>query len=83
MRKAITTPFWAGLVLACTPAFLHGQSNTAQLTGGITDSSGGAVEQAEVTISNIETGARRGATNIAGARGSAAPAAGGQRRAAR
>src|SRR5260370_41031437 len=58
MRKRYCVVVLVGLVLANTLS-LFAQNNTARLTGTITDSSGGAILAAEVSVTNTETGIKR------------------------
>jgi len=59
--KGIHVPRFALLALlaACCGAGLRAQTTTAEITGKVTDSSGGAVAGAAVTVVNVETGTRR------------------------
>lgn len=65
LRRALAASlfFFVGLM----PARLAAQGLTGQLSGTVTDSSGGSVASADVTISNAQTGAVRAAkTNTEG-----------------
>ena len=58
MRKRYCVVVLFGLVLANTLS-LFAQNNTARLTGTITDSTGGAIVAAEISVTNTETGIKR------------------------
>ena len=55
-RAAIVVGVWIGLMLAI-PAF--GQNVTGSISGTVTDSSGGAVAQAQIQVKNATTGELR------------------------
>jgi Carboxypeptidase regulatory-like domain/TonB dependent receptor len=55
------------LILACLPVILSAQSSQGRITGQVTDSSGGVIENASVTIENLGTHVKRVLeTNAAG-----------------
>ena len=49
----------AGLMVLLGSVSLFGQSNTGRISGGVTDQSGGAMANAPVTVTNVETGVSR------------------------
>jgi len=53
----------SGLLLLLFPLLLCGQSDTATLSGQISDPSGAAVVGAKITLQNRATGSRRAAAS--------------------
>lgn len=51
-----------GLVVLLGCVSLFGQSNTGRISGGVTDQSGGAVANAAVTVTNVQTSVSRNLT---------------------
>src|SRR5437773_961035 len=58
MRKRYCVVVLFGLVLA-NVLYVFAQNNTARLTGTITDSTGGGIVAAEISVTNTETGIKR------------------------
>ena len=48
-----------GAILCFTGASLFAQSNTGRILGGVTDQAGGAVANAQVTVTNVQTNVAR------------------------
>ena len=71
MRKRFCVVIFFGLVLANALSLLA-QNNTARLTGTITDSSGGAILAAGVSVTNTGPGFLTHGINYSGALGAEA-----------
>src|ERR1700677_2201745 len=54
-------------ICTCLPTFLHGQVDTGQILGAVTDQSGAAIAGATVTLTNTGTNAVQ--TQASGAQG--------------
>src|SRR5437762_9072505 len=67
MRRGFNTPIAVlALALMLRPALLHGQSLNASISGEVTDPSGAAIPNAQLTLRALATGAVANAATDAG-----------------
>ena len=69
MNRTITV--WVVVCMFASVLTLYGQITTATISGAVTDSTGGAIPGAQVTILNEDTGVSRSVQADAGGRYSA------------